>query len=120
MNRDWHESYWYNYFPLQDDYAEEEWKKIYGTPEYQSKATYITSYYKMVGLLYTEGLMTIEDFVKVYIPASIIYMFEKYWRSIPNNRFNGEGGVSDPGYYVPLERLYRELKRRYPGIEGFP
>jgi len=120
MNRDWQESYWYNYFTLQGDYTEEEWKKIYGTPEYQSRATYILSYYNMVGLLYTEGLMTIEDIVKVYAPAAIINMFEKYWRSIPNNRFNSEGGDSDPGYNVPLERLYRELKHRYPGIEGFP
>ena len=104
MNRDWHDSYWYNYFTLQGDYTEQEWKKIYISPEYQSKATYILSYYNMVGLLYTEGLMTIEDIVKVYSPTSIIYMFEKYLRSIPNNRFNSEGGDSDPGYNVPLER----------------
>jgi len=74
----------------------------------------------MVGLLYTEGLMSIEDIVKVYPPAGIIYMFEKFWRAVPNNRFNSEGGEGDPGYYVPLERLYRELKRKYPGIESLP
>jgi len=33
MNKDWYESYWYNYFKQQGNYTEEEWNKITNTPE---------------------------------------------------------------------------------------
>jgi len=31
---------------------------------------------------------------------------------------NSYGKESDPNYLVSFERLYKEVKRRYPGFEG--
>jgi hypothetical protein len=120
MDKTWYDCYSYLYFTLRGDYTDKEWNEKIQGPEYFAKWSYVVRYYNLVGVLYTEGLMSIEDIVKVYAPGSIIDMFERHWSVIANSRLNSYGKDSNPNYCVPFERLYRELKHRYPGIESFP
>jgi len=62
--------------------------------------------------------MSIDEIVKVYSPYQVIGVFEKFWRVIPTNRLNSIGEVVHPDFFVPLEKLYKEMKRRYPLVAG--
>jgi len=117
-NKEYFDSY-YQIRYLLDWKTRQEFREKHGTdPEIVSKIAFVANVYNTLGILYMEKLMSIEDIGKLYSPTGIIAMFERFEWMIPVNRRNSYGEDSDPGFWVPFETLYRELKRRYSGIEG--
>jgi hypothetical protein len=118
-SKEYYDCYYYLRYLLDWKTRQEYMEKHGNDPQVISKLMYLTNIYNTLGVLYMENLMSIEDIVKIYPPAGIMSIFERFEFYIPGNRKNSYGGDADPGYWVPFEALYRELKRKYPGIEGF-
>ncbi len=119
MNRDYHDIYW-EVYNLRDWTTRQEWQEKHRNQETISKVMYLMNIYNTVGVLYSEGLMSLDDVVQLYTPNVIIPMWERYAEIfVPGNRFNSFGKPSNPLYWAPLERLYRDMKRSYPEIEGY-
>ena len=91
-----------------------EWLEKYGKDhENLSKLFYVLGIYNTIGILYQEGLMSLDDIHQFY-HLMIIEMFERFWWVLPNNRLNDYGENIRPWFYKPLEHLYRDLKRMEP------
>ncbi|MBM3291568.1 hypothetical protein FJY84_02705 [Candidatus Bathyarchaeota archaeon] len=118
MSKEYMDSYWY-LRTLKDWKTRQEFiQKHASNPEVLSKLHYVMNIYNILGMLYIEGLMKIEDIAQLYPPASIIGMFERFWFYVPINRKSSLGEDADPKFWFPLESLYKDLKGRFPGIEG--
>ncbi len=63
--------------------------------------------------------MSVEDIAQLYAPSAVINLWERFEWMIPMNRLNSHGEEANPEFYAPFERLYREMRRRYPRVEGW-
>ncbi len=93
----------------------EEFDKIYRLdPVLESKVWYITNIYSILGQLYVEGMMSLEEITQAYSPGWLISwweMFEFYFKRI---RYTSEGEAAYPEYLVGYERLVNDLRKKYP------
>ena len=61
-----------------------------------------------------EGLANPEEIFQLYLPWSIIGIWEKYHPIIMRNRISPNGEVHTSDAYKGYELLYNEAKERYP------
>jgi len=96
---------------------EQEWDEKYRVnPDLESKVWYLMNIYNTVGALYVEGLMSLEEVAQLYSPGWVIGWYEMFEFLIKRLRFNNRGEVVYPEYMASFERLYNDLKRKYPGV----
>jgi hypothetical protein len=87
--------------------------------DYESKVWYFLNVYNILGMLYTEKLISLDDLIQLYSPRMIIMLYERFEFLILKNRLNRRGEPALPELMAPLENLYRVLKSKYPNIEGW-
>ncbi len=113
--------YYNNYFAVLNmrdcETPEEFFEKHESLSEDLAKIVYVMNVYNTIGQLYMDGLIGIEEVSKIAQPYPIIMLFERFWWLIVGNRKNYLGEDMIPEYFVPLEFLYREMKRRYPKVK---
>jgi hypothetical protein len=83
-------------------------------PVLESKVWYIMNIYSVLGQLYVEGMMSLEDTAQAYSPGWIISWWEMFEFYIKRIRYTPEGEAAYPEYLAGFERLYRDMKLRYP------
>ena len=119
MGKEYYESY-FSIWNLRDWKTPEEFYEKHGSnPDTIPKIFYLMNIYNTFGQLYTEGLMSMDEVCKIASPYAAIMLFEHFWWIILDNRKNPFGEDMVPDFFVPYERLYREMKRRYPKVSGF-
>jgi hypothetical protein len=94
-----------------------DWDEKYRlNPELESKAWYIMSIYNVVGQLYVEGFMSLEEISKTYSAAFLVGWWEMFEFYVKRIRFNSEGEDVNPDYLADFERLCLDLINRYPKV----
>ena len=83
-------------------------------PVLESKVWHIMGIYNVLGQLYVEGMMSLEEVAQAYSPGWLISWWEMFEFYIKRIRFTKEGEVAYPEFLTGYERLYNDLKRRYP------
>jgi len=118
-SKEFSESYYSLYF-LKFKTRQEFFEKYGNNQEIYSNIAYMMNVYNTLGILYSEKLMSIEDIMQLYPPNAVVGVFERFEFIITQTRLNSLGKDLNPGFMVPFEQLYHELKKRYPGIESWP
>ena len=117
MTKEYWDCYYYLY-KMRDWTTPQEFRdKHQDNPEVLSKIAYTMNIYNTVGILYQEGLMSIDDIAQLYTPFGIIGAYERFRFLVPMQRLNSLGEEAFLGYWAPLEHLYNDMKRRYPDVE---
>jgi len=76
MDKTWYDCWWF--VRNQDDKLPDDMnERIQYLDELNSKRNMIIRTYDLVGLLYTKGLMNLEEILEIWPPAGIIIIFEK-------------------------------------------
>jgi hypothetical protein len=101
------------------DTPEEYYSKYSRKPEVESKIWHLLNIYNVLGILYEEGLMSLEDIAKRYTPRWIIRAYERFEFMILGARSAFQGRDNYPELFLPLEHLYHATRERYPGIAGW-
>ena len=70
--------------------------------------------YSVLGQLYVEGLMSLQDIAQAYSPGWVISWWEMFEFYIKRIRYTPEGEAAYPEYLAGYERLYNDMKLRYP------
>jgi len=83
-------------------------------PVLESKVWYIMNIYGILGQLYVEGMMSLEEVAQGYSPGWLIGWWEVFEFYIKRIRYTSEGEAAYPEYLDSYERLVNDLKRRYP------
>ena len=86
-------------------------------PEKFLKLQYVLSHYNALGNLLVEGLVEADQIFSLYLPWSIMFLWEKFLPVMMRNRILYTGVVHNPGAYKGFEVLYEEAKRRYPKVD---
>lgn len=98
----------------------EEYNLKYGSkPEIGSKIWHLLNIYNVLGILYDEGLMSLDDIAKLYTPRWIIRSYERFEFLILNARSAFQGRDNYPELMLPLEHLYHAMRKKYTGILGW-
>jgi len=119
FNRDYYENHFYIFWNSNWTTPEEFQEKYGRNMEIQTRLWYILNTYNILGILYQEGLMSLDDIAKLYAPRWVCRMYEMSESFIKRNRLNYVNGrVAQPELMKPLEHLYLALKARYPDIES--
>jgi hypothetical protein len=120
FNREFYENHFYIFWNSHWTTPEEYQKKYGRDMEIQTRLWYILNTYNVLGILFQENLMSLDDIDKLYAPRWIIRMYEVAESFIKTNRLNYVNGkVAQPELMKPLEGLYLSLKARYPDVESF-
>jgi len=110
----------YHQVALQTDWEtpEEYMKKYsrYGDLEAASYYSYLLRVYTMAGVMYMEGIADADLIFKLYPAASLIRFWEQF-EPIRQYSIKSIGHPDD--YYLALDTLYREAKKRYPNTPSF-
>ena len=83
-------------------------------PVLESKVWHIMNIYSVLGQLYVEGMMSLEEVAQASSPGWLISWWEMFEFYIKRIRFTSEGEAAYPEFLTGYERLYNDLKRRYP------
>jgi len=78
------------------------------------KLNYITNHFNALGTLVEDGIVTPEEIFRLYLPYTIINVYEKFQPILMRNRIRPDGVVHNPGAFKCYELLYNEAKRLYP------
>ena len=78
------------------------------------KLNYITNHFNALGTLVEDGIVTPEEIFRLYLPYTIINVYEKFQPILMRNRIRPDGVVHNPGAFKGYELLYNEAKRLYP------
>ncbi len=93
----------------------EEFDKVYRLdPVLESKVWYIMNIYSVLGQLYVEDMMSLEEIAQAYSPGWMIGWWEMFEFYIKRIRYTSEGEAAYPEYLEGYERLVNDLKRKYP------
>jgi hypothetical protein len=84
------------------------------SPELESNVWYIMNIYGVLGQLYVEGLMSLEEAAQAYSPGWLISWWEMFEFYIKRIRYTSQGEAAYPEFMEGYERLYNDLKRKYP------
>jgi hypothetical protein len=107
------EYYEWNLQIRHDDITEETWNKKYRLkPELESKVQYISNIYNIAGVLYEQGMMTLDDVATLYSPGWILTWYEKFRFYIDMIR------PAYPKFMMPFEKLCTDLRKAYPDSLG--
>ena len=98
---------------------QEFYEKHASDPELYAMINYLHNIYNTVGILYNEDLMSLNETAQLYTPIAIINVWERFEWMIFMNRMNCHGEESYLNYLAPFENLYREMKRKYPKVDGW-
>ncbi len=115
----YHEAYW-TALRMWDFNTLEEFLNKYQTQENLDKfikLQMLLSHFNSLGTLMKDGLADPEQIFQLYLPYSIMYVWEKFLPVMMRNRITSAGVVHNPDAYRGFELLYLEAKRRYPKIE---
>jgi hypothetical protein len=118
FSREHYENHFYIFWNSNWTTSEEYQKKYGRNMEIQTRLWQILNTYNILGILYQEGLMSLDDIAKLYAPRWILRMYEMSEYVIKANRLNYiTGKVAQPELMKPLEDLYLALRTRFPDIE---
>ena len=115
----YHDAYW-TALRMWDFKTLEEFLDKYQKPENIDKyikLQMLLSHYNSLGILMTDGLAEPEQIFQLYLPYSVMYIWEKFLPVMMRNRILPSGVVHNPDAYKGFELLYLEAKRRYPKCE---
>jgi hypothetical protein len=96
----------------------QEFHQKYGqqtNPEAFAKWLYVRNVFNLAGLLLQEKGTDPDQLFQLFSPVAIIMLWEKHKPIIEAAR----KGFSYPQYYMPLEYLYNEARKRYPDIKEY-
>ena len=113
----YHDAYW-TALRMYDFETLEEFLTKYGngTENYDMfiKLQMLLSHYNSLGALMKDGLADPDQIFQLYLPYSVMYIWEKFLPVMMRNRIMPSGEVHNPDAYKGFELLYLEAKRRYP------
>jgi hypothetical protein len=113
----YHDAYW-TVLRMHDFETLEEFLTKYGSDSDQYvKLQMLLSHYNSLGTLMKEGLAESDQIFQLYLPWSIMYIWEKFLPVMMRNRILPSGVVYNPEAYKGFELLYLEAKRKYPKCE---
>ena len=93
----------------------EEFTDKYGwrsDPETFSKYLFVTRIYNLAGILLQENMADSDLIFKLYPPASVIGIWERFEPLI----FDRRRRINHPGFYEPFEFLVNEMRKRFPEL----
>ena len=85
-----------------------------GNPDSFVKFNYVINHLNSLGIMMKDGLAKPEEIFQLYLPYSVIGIFEKFQPIIMRSRITPSGVVHSPDAYLGYELLYFEAKKRYP------
>jgi len=106
-------------------YLDLDWNLNFKTPEeffqkyprnlqVEPKIWYIMNIFNTLGILYQEGLMTLEEIAKLYSPLWIINFYQRFSFMFMRTRYDSEGKPLLPESFVPYEKLFLAMNDKYP------
>jgi hypothetical protein len=120
MSREFYENHFYIFWNSNWETPEEYEQKYGRNMEVQTRLWYILNTYNILGILYQEGLMSLDDIAKLYAPGWVMRMYEMAESFIKRNRLNYVNcKMAQPELMKPLEQLYLALKVKYPNVESY-
>jgi hypothetical protein len=81
------------------------------------KLNMLLSHYNGLGILMKDKLVDAEQIFQLYLPWSIMAIWEKFLPLMMRNRILPSGVVHNPDAFKGFELLYLEAKRLYPKAE---
>ncbi len=82
--------------------------------EAYSKIEYLLNLYNSIGLLYEDGLVSIDWVLHLYPPYTTIGIWEQFKPYIEQARVT----MKDPNWLRPYERLYTKARKMYPNTSS--
>jgi len=79
-------------------------------PQAFAKIEYLLNLYSSVGILYKDGIISLDWIFQLYPPYTTIGIWEQFEPYIDKARIT----MNDPDWLKPYEELYKEARRRYP------
>lgn len=118
FNIDYYTTYLTLNWSLDFQTPEEFYEKYARNIEIEPKIWHIMNIYNTLGILYQEGLMSLDDIAKLYTPLWIMTFYEQFNFLFKRSRYDEQGEPLMPDAFVPFEQLYLALKNKHPSVES--